>query len=106
MSEVTGKLVACDRCGQQIFLRCTGEGEADGGFTRWNKFESLPDGWQMVAVPNSAGWVGSGNAYNGYMLACPTCYHIWEKVIHEGFLKGTRYYKEVTANDADNHCDY
>lgn len=45
MAEQVGKLVSCDRCGKQIFLECVGEGERDGGFTRWNKFEAFPEGW-------------------------------------------------------------
>ena len=46
MAEANGKLVSCDRCGDTVFLKCTGEGELDGGFTRWNKFETFPDGWE------------------------------------------------------------
>jgi hypothetical protein len=46
MAETNGKLVTCDRCGKQVFLKCVGEGEADGGFTRWNKFENFPEGWE------------------------------------------------------------
>lgn len=45
MAEVKGKLCSCDLCGRQIFLKCTGEGERDGGFTRWNTFEPYPEGW-------------------------------------------------------------
>lgn len=46
MAEVNGKLVTCDRCGAQVFLKCTGERERDGGFTRWNTFEPFPEGWE------------------------------------------------------------
>ena len=45
MAEVNGKLISCDRCGKIAFLKCTGEGETDGGFTRWNNFEPDPPGW-------------------------------------------------------------
>ena len=45
MAEAKGKLVSCDRCGDTVFLKCTGEGETDGGYTRWNTFETFPDGW-------------------------------------------------------------
>ena len=48
MAKVNGQIVTCDRCGKHIFLKCTGEGERDGGFTRWNKFESLPDGYNTI----------------------------------------------------------
>jgi hypothetical protein len=45
MAEKKGKLVSCDRCGEEVFLKCTGESATDGGYTRWNKFEDLPHGW-------------------------------------------------------------
>ena len=43
MSEKCGKLVTCDRCGKNVFLKCIGEEETDGGYTKWNKFEDPPD---------------------------------------------------------------
>lgn len=46
MSEQCGKLITCDRCGKTLFLKYIGEGETDGGYTRWNKFEDAPDGWE------------------------------------------------------------
>ncbi len=93
MSEVNGQLTTCQRCGAQIFRRCTGEGVADGGYTRWNNFEPYPEGWELVAVPSSVK-TGSGNAYNNYMRVCPACNEVWKSAINEGFLKGTPYYKE------------
>ena len=71
MSRVNGCLVACDRCGESVFLKTIGDGEADGGFTRWNKFESLPKGW--------------GSDYSVGTL-CPTCNQKW-KSLKEDFLK-------------------
>lgn len=50
MSSKNGKLMVCDRCVESIFLECIGEGEADGGYTRWNKFESCPIGWNNCFV--------------------------------------------------------
>ena len=44
MASTNGQLRTCDRCGKTIFLETIGDGEADGGFTRWNKFEEAP-GW-------------------------------------------------------------
>jgi hypothetical protein len=46
MSRENGQYVICDRCGVSIFRKCTGDGEMDGGFTRWNKFETA-DGWSV-----------------------------------------------------------
>lgn len=42
--KTNGRLVKCDRCGEEIFCKSTGDGELDGGYTRWNKFEEAP-GW-------------------------------------------------------------
>lgn len=45
MAEAKGLLKICDRCGETVFLKTIGDGEADGGYTRWNKFETPPEGW-------------------------------------------------------------
>ena len=45
MAQINGRLTICDRCEEKVFSKCTGEGELDGGYTRWNKFEDLPEGW-------------------------------------------------------------
>ena len=46
MASVNGRLTTCDRCGETVFSASVGEGERDGGFTRWNEFEPLPAGWE------------------------------------------------------------
>lgn len=66
MSEVNGKLVTCDRCGKSIFIKCTGEKELDGGYTRYNTFESLPEGWDWHTEVNRL---------------CPTCNEEWNKLV-------------------------
>lgn len=71
MSSVNGQLVTCDRCGEQVFLKSVGEGIADGGYTRWNKFEPMPEGW--------------GNEYKIGTL-CPTCNREWKK-LKDDFLQ-------------------
>lgn len=45
MSEAKGKLKTCDRCGKSIFLKYIGQGVLDGGFTRFDKYEELPETW-------------------------------------------------------------
>lgn len=45
MASIHGRITTCDRCGEIAVSKCTGDGEADGGYTRWNKFEPLPEGW-------------------------------------------------------------
>lgn len=71
MAFENGRLYTCDRCGAQAFVRCTGEGEADGGYTRWNKFEPL-DGWSINP---------------DFKNLCPTCTAQWNKLI-EKFMTG------------------
>lgn len=58
MSEVEGKLLVCDVCGKTVFLKYVGDGERDGGFTRWRKYEDKPEGWGV--------WYGLGTL-------CPSC---------------------------------
>lgn len=89
--EEEGKLCTCQICGAQIFLKWTGEDTMDGGWTHIDRYEPYPDGWGLVAVPKHIKDIG-GNAYNGYLRACPTCYSRWEKVINEYFLRGTPFY--------------
>lgn len=69
MSEVEGKLCKCDYpgCDEWCFLRFTGKGEMDGGFTRWNEFEPYPEGW---------GWGGAVS-----MRLCPTHFAEWEQLV-------------------------
>lgn len=44
MARENGQLRTCDRCGKTVFLKTVGDGETDGGYTRWNKFEDVK-GW-------------------------------------------------------------
>lgn len=46
MSEVKGKLLTCDRCGETVFLRAISDESDDGGYTRWNTFEDAPEDWE------------------------------------------------------------
>lgn len=68
MSSKVGMLLKCDRCGAEVFLECIGEGERDGGYTRWNKFEDRPEGWTN-STPTSVGTL------------CPKCNKLWEHTI-------------------------
>ena len=68
MSSVNGKFMTCDRCGATIFCKCTGEGEADGGYTRWNKFEKA-EGWTVQ---------------HGKHL-CKSCSELYEEMIENFF---------------------
>ena len=69
MAEFCGKMVICDRCGKSIFLKTTGEGETDGGYTRWNNFEPLPNDW------------GYSRDCENIARLCPTCNREYREVI-------------------------
>lgn len=55
--RVNGQLKTCDRCGESVFLKTIGDGDLDGGYTRWNKFEPS-EGWSVE---------------HGIGDLCPTC---------------------------------
>lgn len=54
MSEAKGKLLVCDRCNDQIFLKLTGTENTDGGHTVWDTFERAPDGFIVLKLEHSA----------------------------------------------------
>lgn len=83
MSQINGQLSTCERCGAQIFRKCTGEGERDGGFTRWNTFEPYPEGWALVSVPK-------GIAVHDCVRVCPACHKAWDRAIMSHFIAGTQ----------------
>ena len=65
MASEKGKLTTCDRCGAQVFAKHIGKGEADGGYTTWDKYEELPEGWEHLTV---------GRVYRDL---CPACSYEW-----------------------------
>ena len=75
--HMNGRLSTCDRCGRSIFSRCTGEGEMDGGFTRWNSFEPLPSGW-------------SSHSETG--LLCPICNEEFNRIM-DAFIDAMKEHK-------------
>lgn len=71
MAFKNGRLYFCDRCGETVFCECTGEGETDGGFTRWNKFAPLPEGW---------GTCRDSKKINN---VCPECNKVYQTIIQQ-----------------------
>lgn len=92
MSEVNGQLTTCERCGVQIFRKCIGEGERDGGYTRWNNFEPYPEGWGLVSVPE-------GIRPYDYARVCPECHSKWKRVLLSHFIAGTQLENIEEAHD-------
>lgn len=78
MSKQNGQMLICNRCGAWIFRECTGEGERDGGFTRWNNFEPAT-GWNAVST------VGD---------VCPKCWQDYQDML-ERYKKKPPELKEV-----------
>ena len=81
MSRENGKRIICDRCGEQVFVKHIGDGERDGGFTRWNEFEPTPEGWGM---------------HKFYDL-CPACSSAWNKIETQFMNQELNFFKK--AND-------
>lgn len=71
MAKIKGEMLICDRCDGYVFLEYLGKGEADGGYTTWDKFEKTPEGWGFV---------------EGHNL-CPNCMGIYNNLMNE-FLYG------------------
>lgn len=65
------KVTKCDRCGETVFLRYLSTKELDGGFTKIDEFEKLPDGWK--------------NFYEIGML-CPECSRKFDE-LRKGFME-------------------
>ena len=79
MSELTGKLLICDRCGITTFLEYTGKVDLDGGFTKVHNFENKPEGWIYQTIPYKS--------MPGVQL-CDKCNkgfnELWEKYMRTG----------------------
>ena len=48
--KIEGQLIKCDypNCEEQVMRAKIGEGETDGGYTKYNKYEPKPEGWGYV----------------------------------------------------------
>jgi hypothetical protein len=79
MSERVGKLVKCDRCGKETFLQYKGTDKLDGGFTRVDNFEALPNFWaeNIKCFP-----AGDGHTLKTGCL-CDECYQMLYETMQE-----------------------
>lgn len=87
MSTKLGKYYICDRCGTTSFCEKIGEGEADGGFTKFDKFKEA-EGWITVYPEVSHGMRSS-------KLLCPACGEKYDKLMREFFC--------IDLMDFDHH---
>ena len=62
MGEKIGKILTCDRCGREVFLRFTKTERLDGGFTNIDHFEKAPEGWKLRE-----------SYEKNYFMLCPDC---------------------------------
>lgn len=90
MAEVNGKLVTCDRCGKQIFLKTIGDEERDGDYTRWNKFEPFPEGWETINIPSHPLC-----HKHRYIRVCADCFGLWRDILNDHFIKAKEYIEEA-----------
>lgn len=70
MSEVEGKLLTCDLCGEAVFLKYLETKQYDGGFTKERRYEDRPDGWQTWHVANVI-----------HSTLCPSCNERMQKAL-------------------------
>jgi len=66
MSKVNGRLVTCDRCGVEVFNKHIKDEHTDGGYTSYNVFEQLPEGWKTYLELSAD--------------LCPTCSDAWLRI--------------------------
>lgn len=72
MGTQIGKLVICDRCGKQIFLKNIGTKYLSGGFEEYPQYEEMPNDWEYCSEI-------------GYL--CGECNKLYKQTI-DSFMKG------------------
>ena len=68
MSEIKGKLISCDRCGKEQFVKFIGTDYLDGGYSKSDTYEPLPEDWLWLSQ--------IGNL-------CPDCAGLFRAFIHK-----------------------
>lgn len=81
MSKVNGRLVTCDRCGAEVFIKLIDSKELDGGFSRVSKFEALPEGWKWYSALDAD--------------LCPTCSEEWLELEADFMNKKAHFLEEA-----------
>ena len=90
MSRVNGQLVTCGRCGTTCFVRTTGDEEKDGGFTRWNKFEPMPEGWATEVIGGRC------------LDLCPKCNEKWRGIMATFLQREQQFITRQDEKEADD----
>lgn len=88
MSEARGLLKTCDRCGETVFLKAISDGVTDGGYTKWNRFEDAPEGWEWRKETGTL---------------CPNCYAEYIDILEQfKRQKATDIKVRARLSDADS----
>lgn len=82
MAENFGKIVICDRCGKEQFLKLvnTIPRELDGGFTKWIDINCEPSNWEKCFF---------GTEISTSYDLCPACFEAFVNN-KERFLGGEK----------------
>ena len=81
---VKGMLETCARCDKTIFLKHIETCSSDGGYSKWDKFEQLPEEWSH---------------HTGFGCLCPDCTSLLKKTLIEfyGYDKAPYWCKEYES---------
>lgn len=63
------EVVKCDNCGNTIIRKKTGDEENDGGYTRVNIYEDIPNGWMHERI------------YGKLSDLCPSCAEVFKSIM-------------------------
>ena len=85
-----GMKVTCDNCGRDIFLHRVEDVVMDGGYSRSEKYEDMPDGWASCYILHK------------YIILCPDCYKKLKWLITD---KAPNIAKIVFEEDIANGCE-
>lgn len=70
MAEHLGKLIICDRCGKTQFLHHLKTETLDGGYTKVDKYDKRPDGWEY---------------HSDTGLLCDECEKLYQELLNKFF---------------------
>lgn len=73
--EWKGMIITCDKCGREFRCELIGQTEADGGFTRTDRYMQLPKTWKY-------------RHEIGYL--CPDCEAEFEELIQKFMNEGNK----------------
>jgi hypothetical protein len=79
MAEIKGKMMVCDRCGEELFIKEKCPNETDRAFSSQRFYDDVPSGWNHQDV--------SKDCKHSDVLLCPECNHLCESLLRD-FMGG------------------